>query len=172
MCNPAAPAPPAPTPQDIYAHTRVSAETLFSCFLAAVESLARDQKIAKTQPQMLAEYAAHFPKWQNQPGYIHDSKEAEALLKLVGFMNPIAYVRTPGETVMRFDTRKGAFVFTKTFYDEHGNLSDLSHALRLLEANRRGLILMNPRRSPAPGTIECYSWSEFVKWRAIVASLV
>jgi hypothetical protein len=151
-----------------FSHTCVSAETQFSCFLACVESLSRDRGFPITQGEMLGRFASRFPRWQTQPGYIHDVAEAVDLLQLAGFSGDVVAVRTAEEVIAGFKSANGGFVFTDDFYDANGQISDFNHSLRLLDAPPEKIVLMNPLRKPATGIVSEYPWTEFPKWKSLV----
>jgi stage V sporulation protein K len=151
-----------------FSHACVSAETQHSCFLACVESLARERGFPITQGEMLGRFAARFSRWQTQPGYIHDVAEAVELLTLAGFTGDVVAVNAASEIISGFKADKGGFVFTDDFYDSNGQLTDFNHSLRLLDATPEKIVLMNPLRKPSAGIVSEYAWSEFPKWKPLV----
>lgn len=151
-----------------FSHTCVSAETEFSCFLACVESLSRDRGFPITQGEMLGRFASRFPRWQTQPGYIHDMAEAVELLNLAGFSGDLIAVKTAQEVISGFRPAIGGFIFTDDFYDANGQISDFNHSLRLLDAPVEKIVVMNPLRKPSAGIVSEYLWTEFPKWKPLV----
>lgn len=143
--------------------TLVSAQTLWSCGLACIESILADNGVAKTQSQMLAELAQKFPRWETQPGILNGG-EFGKVFEGLGFDVYVIMPSTFAESIKLMNDADvvGAIMATSKFWETPARqrLIELNHALRIVSANGSGVTLMNPYRAPAQGRIESFSWQD------------
>jgi hypothetical protein len=143
--------------------TLVSAQTLWSCGLACIESILADNGVAKTQSQMLAELAHEFPQWGAQPGILNGG-EFGKVFKGAGLDVCVIMPSTFAESIklMQDVDVMGAILATSRFWETPARqkLIELNHALRLVSADGNGVTLMNPYRAPTQGRIELFSWQD------------
>jgi len=147
----------------------VSAQTLWSCGLACIESILADNGVTKTQSQMLVELAHDFPQWETQPGILNGG-EFGKVFKSVGFDVCVVMPSTFAEsiTLVQDVDVVGAILATSKFWEPPAKkrLIELNHALRLVSADKHGVTLMNPYRVPAPARIESFSWQDIDAFKA------
>jgi|GEM_PF-3671624 len=151
--------------------TTVSSINLWSCGLACIESILSDNGRAVTQAEMLESLKAEFPAWENQPGLLSGA-DFDKVFAGVGFKVAVLVPNSFSESIqlMQAPETVGGILATSKFWGSAAkdSLIELNHAMRLVDANGNGVTLMNPYRSPAPGAIENYSWSEIDQFKCQV----
>jgi hypothetical protein len=143
-----------------------SAINQYSCALACLVSLARDNGVVTTQATLIKTYAPQITKWAKEPGLLN-------VVELFGFLrvllNTKRHIITDEKDVI-IDLLKqpdtiGGFVITKKYWDENGNLADYNHCKRITGFCGDGLELMNPKQGDL-ADIVAWKWDALGLWKA------
>lgn len=144
--------------------TLICSVNLWSCGVACVEVILADNGVTKTQNTIITDLTHLFPAWAAQPGLM-SSGDFEIVFREVGFPVNVAQPATFAQTIVEMGDKRtvGAMLWVTKFWDHpiaKNKLIDLNHALRLVSADNKGVMVMNPYRCPSPARDEFYSWSE------------
>jgi hypothetical protein len=141
--------------------TEVCAITPYSCALACVESILKDQGVDLSQQDMLERFSLSFPKWKDHAGLLV-GEDYELLFELAGLPVTLSCPATFAETIDNVNDPSviGVILGTSRFWGDPSRktLIDCWHALRILSADKHGVTTMNPVLRPGPVVIEKYGW--------------
>jgi len=144
--------------------TLICSINLWSCGLACIEAILEDNGAPMAQSKIIADLKHLFPAWATQPGLMSPG-DFEIVFREVGFPVNVIQPATFAQTIVEMGDKStvGAMIWVTKFWDGAGpkkTLIDLNHALRLVSADHKGVMVMNPYRCPAPARDEFYSWKE------------
>ena len=144
--------------------TLVCSFNLWSCGLACIEAILKDNGLPKTQDEIIQNHGHHFSAWATQPGLMSVA-DFEVVFREVGFPVKVIQPATFGKTIEELSAPNtvGAVMWVSRFWDNpvsKNALVDLNHALRLVSANQNGVMVMNPYRCPSSARDEFYTWLE------------
>jgi hypothetical protein len=148
----------------------VCSVTDWSCGLACVESILADNGVKTTQAQIITGLNRLFPKWIDELGGILPV-DFETVFRELGFPIKVVEPDTYGDVIPRLAEQDtvGAVICVTKFWDVSGTeLTELNHSLRLLNADTKGIAVMNPCRCPFPARVELYSWKQVVSFQGAV----
>lgn len=152
--------------------TCVAAINDWSCGLACIESVLRDCGLSISQAQMIADLGEKvFPSWAELPGILSGADFGDVFMG-VGFEVSVVLPKTFQESIQLINAPNtiGAILATSRFWESPAkdSLMDLNHAMRLVDADNRGVTVMNPLRAPNLGVVERYEWQEIDKFKCQV----
>jgi hypothetical protein len=149
--------------------TEVCAITKYSCALACVESILKDQGISLTQQQMLDRFAGSFPRWQEHPGIL-EGKDYDPLFNLAGLPVNICVPAKFADTIDIINDHSfvGAILGTSRLWRDSTKteLIHCFHAFRILAADNSSLTVMDPVLHPGPVCIRKFSWDDVRQFEA------
>jgi hypothetical protein len=147
--------------------TLICAKTLYSCGLACIESILKDNGLDFEQETMLSEYSDHFPKWAEHLGILSIT-DYKKIFELVGLPVDVVLPDKFRDSIelMQKDDLVGAILTTRKFWKDSTKteMMDLFHALRLISADSRGVTVMNPAQCPTPAQIWSFPWEDVAKF--------
>jgi len=120
-----------PTVEELFAHTRVSADIDFSFTLACFESLARDRGRELTQAKVMAIFAGEFPKWDERPGLIDNKEELRKLAAITSLSNNLVKLRNTVDVKPRFNPDKAGVLLAALSAMVVGILVFAPHLIKL-----------------------------------------
>jgi hypothetical protein len=137
---------------------------LWSCGLACIEAILADNGVIKAQSNIIADLTHIFPAWAAQPGLMSPG-DFEIVFRELGFPVEVVQPATFAQTIVEMGDKStiGAMIWVTKFWGDpiaKKTLTDLNHALRLVSADQKGVMVMNPYRCPSPARDEFYSWPE------------
>jgi hypothetical protein len=144
--------------------TLICSVNLWSCGLACIEAILADNGAPKTQSKIIADLTHLFPVWAAQPGLMSPG-DFEIVFREVGFPVNVVQPATFAQTIVEMCDKStvGAMIWVTKFWDDpiaKKALTDLNHALRLMSADHKGVMVMNPYRCPSSARDEFYTWPE------------
>ena len=142
----------------------VDQHTPFSCALACIESILRENGVIFSQKQMLEGLAKDFPDWKDAPGKIAPG-DFEKVFATAGFPIDMSMPENPQDSINRFPGCCGAIIGC----EKHWVIENCSrilepnyHAVRLLQPSCDGFEVMNPGHPPVPSKIETWPIKDLI----------
>ena len=156
----------------------VSSATPWSCGLACLESLAREQGATFDQASFIEQHRGRFPAWQAMPGVTKldlsklgkswilrwDVYDLARELGLAGGLTEFK-LRGPLGNFLAQPGRSAFAVLRR--YQEEGDSRTHAHAVRILACTAESLEIMDPGRQ-RPGRRLSLSWDDFRLWEPFV----